>query len=84
MLTEVLPSVVSATVVGLGVGWLATQKALAEYNIRIERVESGLARLEEQRARREEADSKNTERLVRVETKMDVLIGLRGLSESDR
>lgn len=68
----VFPSVVSSLIVGLGVGWLATQKALAVYQVRLQALELAVDRL-----------SDNSARLVRVETLLEVSLGLRSKGEAE-
>ena len=58
-------------VVGLGVGWLATQKALAFYQVRLQALEVAVDRLND-----------NSARLVRVESLLEVSLGLRNKAET--
>lgn len=67
MLEVIIPSIISSLVVGFGAAWLASQKALAVFEQRLTAVETAIARFEEH-------DRKASEKLIRLETKMDLLL----------
>lgn len=67
ILVVVLPSVLSSLVVGMGSSYLTAQKVLAEHRIRLSELENKVDRIEE-------TDRTSSERLVRLETKMDIIL----------
>ncbi len=66
-LAAIAPSVISSLIVGMGAAWLAAQKAMATYQVRLTTVEEAVRRIEA-------SDRDATERLVRLETKIDLLL----------
>jgi hypothetical protein len=62
-----VPGLLASVIVGMGSAYLTAQKVLAEHRVRLETLEQLVSRID--------LDSRGgTERLVRLETKLDMLL----------
>lgn len=78
VLYQIVPSLIVAIVVGMGTGWLATQKALAAYAERLKAAEDAIRsmdqRITDHRAIESARAMEMIEKVTRVETKIDIFI----------